>query len=107
MNRRSRPRPYTRGELNRAIDALVHPLAKRDTRLFALDAALHALVEKNPPVSVRKFVRYDLPLILSKLEGTDAGLVTAGNRLIREISRLYRKAQHGTYRRRRKTPDSK
>ncbi len=58
---------YTVGELNKGIDAVVHPLTKAHPELWILDGALHALVEGNLELSIRKFIRYDLPKILEQL----------------------------------------
>ena len=58
---------YSPGELNRLIDAVVHPLSQTDKRFFLLDGFLHGLVERDPPQTVRKFVRYNLVEILKQL----------------------------------------
>ena len=58
---------YTKGELNRLIDSVCHPLCESDKRFVLLDGFLHAMVEQNPPVSVRKFVKYNLPAIMKQL----------------------------------------
>jgi len=44
----SRKKAYTKGELNRLIDSLVHPLAKQNSRLLIVGGFLHALVERDP-----------------------------------------------------------
>jgi len=62
---------YTKGEINRLIDSLLHPLAKEDRRLLIVDGFLHALVENDPPLSARKFLTYSLPTLLSELGGAD------------------------------------
>ena len=59
---------YTKGELNRLIDGVCHPLCKSDKRFLLLDGFLHALVEQNPPVSLGKFLKYNLQAILGELE---------------------------------------
>lgn len=61
-------RLYTLGELNELIDSLCHPLAKLDRGFILVDGILHGLVEQNPPVSVRKFVKFSLPLLIKQLE---------------------------------------
>jgi len=58
---------YTRGELNRLVDAFLHPLAKTNFDLLILDGILHGIIERNPPESVMKFIEYSLPELLSKL----------------------------------------
>jgi hypothetical protein len=60
-------KPYTQGQLNLLIDAVVHPFYKQNEGLRVLDGLLHGLVERNPPVSVRKFVKYNLPEIIKKI----------------------------------------
>ena len=60
-------RLYSKGELNRLVDSLIHPLCEEDRRFILLDGFLHALVEKDPPASVIKFVKYNLPEILEHL----------------------------------------
>jgi hypothetical protein len=44
--------PFTAGELNKLVDALLHPLIKRDPYFMILDGVLHSLAEHNPPKSV-------------------------------------------------------
>jgi hypothetical protein len=65
--RRKRKSAYTKGELNRLIDGICHPLRESDKRFFLLDGFLHALVERDPPQTVRKFVKYNLPEIVKQL----------------------------------------
>ena len=65
--KRKKKSPYTKGELNKLIDSLVHPFCQRDTKFFLLDGVLHAIVEGDPPSSVRKFVKYNLPEIVKQL----------------------------------------
>jgi hypothetical protein len=62
--------PYTVGEINRLIDVLIHPLAEKDTSFILLDGILHALNERNPPQSLRKFIKYNLPEIVKRIEKT-------------------------------------
>jgi len=58
---------YSKAELNKLIDSVIHPLAKEDPSLLILDGFLHSLVEQNPPLSVRKFLRYNLPRLVASL----------------------------------------
>lgn len=62
-----RPKSYTKGELNRAIDDLIHPLFKIDGGFVLVDGVLHGLIEQNPPQSVRKFIKYNLPAIMKEV----------------------------------------
>lgn len=68
VSKRKRKSTYTKGELNRLIDGVCHPLCTDDKRFLLLDGFLHALVERNPPETVRKFVRYNLPVIMKELK---------------------------------------
>ncbi len=68
MPKRSSRRPYSQGEVNRLTDSLLHPLAKEDKRILLLDAFIHGLIEKNPPASVRKFLRYTLPDLVAQTQ---------------------------------------
>lgn len=58
----------TKGEKNRLVDALLHPLAKGNAKIpvILFDSIVHGFIERNPKVSMRKFVRYSLPKILEK-----------------------------------------
>jgi hypothetical protein len=57
-------RPYTTGELNKRVDALLHPLAKADPAFLVVDGVLHGIIEQNPPESVLKFFHHNLPKLL-------------------------------------------
>lgn len=67
--RKKAGKPYTKGELNRLIDSLCHPLSKTDKGFVLVDGLLHAMVEKDPPTTVKKFIRYNLPKILDQVSG--------------------------------------
>jgi hypothetical protein len=58
--RRKNPNPYSKGEMNRIIDGLVHPFFKTGKGFILIDGILHGLVEQNPPLSVKKFIKYNL-----------------------------------------------
>ena len=58
---------YTKGELNKFIDSLCHPLFKTDKGFILVDGVLHAMVEQDPEVTVRKFIKYNLPKILEQI----------------------------------------
>ena len=60
-------RPYTKGELNKTVDALLHPLVKVDPWFLVFDGVIHGLVERNPPETVAKFVQYNLPKLIAEL----------------------------------------
>jgi hypothetical protein len=59
-----RGRRTARGEVNRLIDELVHPHFKRYPALILVDGLLHAAVEGDPEASLRKFLRYNAPMLL-------------------------------------------
>jgi len=54
----------TKGQLNKLIDDLVHPFFKENESLIIVDGVLHGLVEQNPPLSFKKFIKYNLPLMM-------------------------------------------
>jgi hypothetical protein len=60
-------RPYTKGELNKLIDSLCHPLCEMNDGFILVDGVLNAMVEKDPPVTVKKFTKYNLPKILKQI----------------------------------------
>lgn len=62
-----RPGSYTTGELNCLIDDLLHPLYKVNEGFVLVDGVMHGLVEQNPPQSVKKFIRYNLPKIMEEV----------------------------------------
>jgi hypothetical protein len=59
-------KPITAGQLNKLIDVFVHPLFKRDERYIWFDGFLHALVEQDPQVSIKKFAKYNLPKLVKR-----------------------------------------
>jgi hypothetical protein len=58
---------YSKGEINKLIDSLLHPLSDRYPTLTIFDSILHGLVEQNPPETILKFVRYNLPKIIEEI----------------------------------------
>ena len=59
--------PYSAGELNKAIDAAIHPLAKKNPWMWALDTLLHGCVEQNPAETAINFFRYTFPKISKEI----------------------------------------
>jgi hypothetical protein len=55
---------YTTGELNKIVDSFIHPFFGNEDSYIILDGALHALLEKDFPMSAEKFIRYNLPQLL-------------------------------------------
>ena len=68
--RKRTKQPYSEGEINKLIDTLIHPLERADKRFVLVDGLLHGLVEQNPPTSVKKFIKYNLPELVKQLEKT-------------------------------------
>ena len=60
-------KPYTKGELNKLIDSVCHPLSKKNEGFILVDGLLHAMVEQNPSETVKKFIKYNLPKILEQI----------------------------------------
>ena len=52
-------KPYSDGELNRLIDALLHPIGRQHPEILILDGILHGIVEQNPTESILKFIHYN------------------------------------------------
>ena len=59
---------YSKGELNKLIDILCHPLFKTNEGFMLIDGFLHGLVEQNPSLSIRKFIKYNLPRLIRQVE---------------------------------------
>jgi len=57
---------YTTGELNKIIDACLHPFFGEEKSFVILDGAVHALLEKDVPKSAGKFIKYSLPQLLKR-----------------------------------------
>ena len=59
-----RRKHYSKGELNRLIDDLVHPLLDKRPELMMLDVVLPGFVEQNANETAAKFVRHSLPKLI-------------------------------------------
>ena len=68
QKKKRRYEPYTKGEINKLIDSLCHPLFKTNERYMLLDWLLHGLVEQRPASTIRKFVKYNLPKLIEQIE---------------------------------------
>jgi hypothetical protein len=64
--KRRRKQVFSTGQLNRLVDSFCHPLYKVDKRFLLLDGFLHGLIERNPPETVQKFLRYNLAEIMKE-----------------------------------------
>jgi len=58
---------YSKGEVNRLIDGVLHPLFDVNPAFRLIDSILHGFVEKNPSETALKFLRYNLPWIIAEL----------------------------------------
>jgi hypothetical protein len=67
--RRTRKRqvPYSKGQVNRLVDDLVHPWIEQNEWFILLDEAAHGIVEGNLEETIIKFARYRLPGLLRLL----------------------------------------
>ena len=65
--RKKTRRPYTRGQLNRLVDDLIHPFFKEDPSFVLVDGLLHGVVENDLPLTVKKFIKYDFPKLLKEI----------------------------------------
>ncbi len=66
-NRYAKRKPYSKGELNRMTDAVIHQLFKEKQGLRFLDGAIHFAIERNPKTSAKKFLKYNLPELIKEL----------------------------------------
>ena len=64
---------YTNGELNKLIDSLCHPFFKTNEGFILVDGLLYAMVEQNPPRTVKKFIKYNLPKIMAQISEKSKG----------------------------------
>jgi hypothetical protein len=66
-SRKKNKKQYSKGELNRLVDSVFHPLCDRSSAFMVADTVLHGLIEQNPKLTVRKFARYTLPKIIAEI----------------------------------------
>jgi len=72
--KRKRPqKTLTKGQLNKLIDDLIHPLFRKNKGFILVDGVLHGLVEQNPPLSMKKFVKYNF-LEFMKMKRSQQGM---------------------------------
>ena len=65
--RKRRGIKVTKGDLNRLIDDIFHRHFSENVGFIIVDGLLHAVVERNPEESVRKFVRYNVPALIKEM----------------------------------------
>ena len=66
-SRKKNKKHYSKGEVNRLVDSVLHPLFDNGTAFIVIDTVFHGLVENNPEVTVRKFARHTLPKIIEEI----------------------------------------
>jgi len=64
---RRRRRIYSKAELNRLLDDIMHPPARNNPFLVLADGVLHFIIERDPYTSTLKFVKYSLPEIIEQI----------------------------------------
>jgi hypothetical protein len=67
QKRKTTKKPYSKGELNRLTDAILHPLYKKTELMRIFDGLVHGLIERDPETSAKKFVRYNARDIIKKI----------------------------------------
>ena len=65
--RKKKSQTYSSGDLNRVVDALVHPLYRVNKGFLLLDVLVHAGIEQDPKLSLRKFVKYNSERIVEEV----------------------------------------
>jgi len=65
--RKRRGIKVTTGDLNRLIDDILHRHFSENVGFVFVDGLLHAVVERNPEESVRKFVRFNVPVLVREM----------------------------------------
>ena len=78
---------YTKGQINRLIDGVCHLLSKANPGMLMLDGFLHGMVEMNPPLSFRKFLKHNVPMLIEEV-GRTYGAESYGT--AREFSKAFR-----------------
>jgi hypothetical protein len=56
----------SKGTVNKLIDLAFHPYFKYSKAVIVLDGCAHALNERDLPLSLLKFARYNLPYLLKE-----------------------------------------
>ena len=57
----------TKGDLNRLIDDIFHKRFSENLGFVIVDGLLHAVVERTPDESIRKFVRFNVPVLVREM----------------------------------------
>ena len=65
--RKRRKTIYSKGELNKLADSVLHPLFEHSPIFMVVDEIAHVLIEQDLRESVVKFIRYSLPTLVQKL----------------------------------------
>lgn len=67
QNKQKKQSKYSKGQLNRIIDGIFHPYYTENEFFRIIDGLAHGLVEQNPKMSLKKFIRYNFPELIEKL----------------------------------------
>jgi len=59
--------PSQQGDLNRLIDDVCHPRFKERPDIILIDTFLQGLVEQNPPLTIKKFLRHNLTRLIEEI----------------------------------------
>jgi len=65
--RKRRGIKVTKGGLNRLIDDVFHRRFSENVGFVIVDGLLHTVVERNPDESIRKFVRFNVPVLVREM----------------------------------------
>ncbi len=65
--RKRRKTIYSKGELNKLADSVLHPLFEHSPIFMVVDEIAHVLIEQDLRESIVKFIRYSLPGLVQKL----------------------------------------
>ena len=88
---------YTTGELNEVIDSLCHPLFKTNEGFILVDGLLHGIVEQNPQITIRKFIKYNLPKLIEQIEKKTKEKQSSEHSWKRINKRLFGASFHGEH----------
>jgi hypothetical protein len=59
---------YSRSDINKILDTIIHPWIKEYPWLTFVDGLLHTLNERNPKASLQKFIHCNLKPLIDGLE---------------------------------------
>ena len=65
-SKKKKAKVFTKGEANKIVDSAIHPLFKKNEGFRIIDGVIHGFIEKDPPSSLKKFIKYNFPEIIDK-----------------------------------------